>query len=40
VQVRLGLDYPFKTGYEFLTELNLGSRDETISFSAGVTATF
>lgn len=40
VQVRFGLDYPFATGYELLTELNLGSREETISFSAGVTATF
>lgn len=40
VQVRFGLDYAFKTGYEFLTELNLGSRDETISISAGVAATY
>jgi hypothetical protein len=40
VQVRLGLDYPFKAGYEFLTELNLGSRAETISISAGIAVTF
>ena len=40
VQVRFGLDYPFAKGYELLTELNLGSREETISFSAGITATF
>ncbi len=40
LQARLGLDYPFRPGWEFLAELNIGSRAETISISGGFTATY
>jgi hypothetical protein len=36
VNVRLGLDWPIKSDLDFLTELNLSSRDETLSISAGL----
>ncbi len=40
VNVRFGLDYPFSSKHEFLTELNLGSRSETISISGGIAFRF
>jgi hypothetical protein len=36
VNVRLGLDWPIKSDVDFLSELNLSSRDETLSISAGL----
>ena len=36
VNVRVGLDWPFRPSYEAMTEINLSSRDETIAISFGL----
>lgn len=36
VNVRVGLDWPFRPGYEAMSEVNLSSRDETIAISFGL----
>ena len=36
VNVRVGLDWPFRPGYEAMSEVNLSSRDETLAISFGL----